>query len=59
MIYANEREPAQRHNQKKKIREYEAMHNIKISPAEMTEELLSEIMNAKKTFESEAWHAQI
>ena len=42
------RESAQRHNQKKKIREYEAMHNIKISPDEMTEELLSEILNAKK-----------
>ena len=51
-IYANEKESAQRHNQKKKIREYEAMHNIKISPDEMTEELLSEILNAKKALKA-------
>ena len=42
------RESAQRHIQKNKIREYEAMHNIKFSPDEMAEELLSQIMNAKK-----------
>ena len=41
------RESAQRHNQKKKIKEYEEANNIKISPDEMTEDLLSEIMNAK------------
>ena len=41
-------ESAQRHNPKKKIKEYEEANNIKISPDDMTEKLLSEIMNAKK-----------
>ena len=41
------RESALRHNQRKKIKEYEEANNIKLNP-DSTEELLSEIMNAKK-----------
>ena len=46
------RASAQRHIQKKKIREYEEVNNIKLNPDELTEELLSEIMNAKKPFKA-------
>ena len=40
------RESALRHNQRKKIKEHEEANNIKLNPDEITEELLSEIMNA-------------
>ena len=46
------RESALRHNQRKKIKEYEEANNIKLNPDELTEELLSEIMNAKKPFKA-------
>ena len=46
------RESALRHNQRKKIKEYEEANNIKLNPDELTEELLSEIMNAKKRFKA-------
>ena len=42
------RESAQRHNQKKKIKEYEQANNITLKPEEINDELLSEILNAKK-----------
>ena len=42
------RESAQRHNQKKEIKEYEEANNIKLKPGEINDELLSEIMNTKK-----------
>ena len=38
------RESAHRHNEKQKIKEYEARHKFKIRPEERTEELLSEVM---------------
>ena len=44
------RESALRQNQRKKIKEYEEAKNIKLNPDELTEELLSEIMNVKKAF---------
>ena len=49
-ICKRKRESALRHNQRKKIKEYEEANNIKLNPDELTEELLSEIMNAKKAF---------
>ena len=35
-------------NQKNKIREYEEANNIRLKPEEINDELLSEILNAKK-----------
>ena len=42
------RESAQRHNQKKNIKEYEEANNIRLKPEEINDDLLSEILNAKK-----------
>ena len=42
------REASQRHLQKKKTREYEEKHNIKLNPDEISEELLTEIMKSRK-----------
>ena len=42
------RESAQRHIQKKKISEYEAMHNIKISPDLIARGLVIRIAHQKK-----------
>ena len=42
------RESAQRHNQKQKIKAYEEANNIRLKPEEINDELLSEILNAKK-----------
>ena len=50
------RESALRHNQRKKIKEYEEANNIKLNPDELTEELLSEIMNAKSLLKQSAAH---
>ena len=46
------RESAQRHLQKKKIKEYEEANNIKLNPDEINDELLSEILKAKKPMKS-------
>ena len=40
------RESALRHNQRKKIKEYEEANNIKLNPDELTEELLNECKKA-------------
>ena len=50
------RESALRHNQRKKIKEYEEANNIKLNPDELTEELLSEIMNAKSLLKQSTAH---
>ena len=42
------RESAQRDNHRKKIQEYEEANNTKLKPDEINDDLLSELMNAKK-----------
>ena len=42
------RDAAHRYLQKRKIQEYEEKHNIKLNQAEISEELLTEIMTSRK-----------